>query len=59
MDAAQRRGWAVVNGDELHGMIFFYGGDDSEFVANKKGWVKEGETMSNLVKSGNSSETRT
>ena len=37
MDAAQGRGWAVLRGDELHGMIFFHGGgDDSEFVANKK-----------------------
>ena len=33
MDSAQGRGWAVVRGDELHGMIFFHGGDDSEFVA--------------------------
>ena len=37
MDAAQGRGWAVLRGDELHGMIFFHGGDDSEFVAKKKG----------------------
>jgi hypothetical protein len=36
MDPAQGRGWAVVKGDELHGMIFFQGGDDSEFVAKKK-----------------------
>jgi hypothetical protein len=36
MDDAQGRGWAVVKGDELHGMIFFHGGDDSEFVAKKK-----------------------
>jgi hypothetical protein len=35
MDSAQGRGWAVVKGDELHGMIFFDGGDDSEFVAAK------------------------
>jgi hypothetical protein len=34
-DAAQGRGWAVLQGDELHGMIFFHGGDDSEFVAKK------------------------
>ena len=25
MDPAQGRGWAVVKGDELHGMIFFHG----------------------------------
>ena len=37
MDAAQGRGWVVRKGDELHGMIFFHGGDDSEFVAKKKG----------------------
>jgi hypothetical protein len=36
MDAAQGRGWAVMKGDELHGMIFFHGSDDSEFVAKKK-----------------------
>ena len=35
MDPAQGRGWAVVRGGELHGMIFFHGGDDSEFVARK------------------------
>ena len=33
MDAAQGRGCAVLKGEELHGMIFFHGGDDSEFVA--------------------------
>jgi hypothetical protein len=33
MDPAQGRGWAVRKGDELHGMIFFHSGDDSEFVA--------------------------
>ena len=41
MDAAQGRGWAVVKGHELHGMIFFHGGDDSEFVATKKGGKKK------------------
>ena len=35
MDPAQGRGWAVVKGDELHGMIFFHQGDDSEFVASR------------------------
>ena len=40
MDPAQGRGWAVVKGEELHGMIFFHGGDDSEFVAKK---AKEGK----------------
>jgi len=36
MDPAQGRGWAVWKGGELHGMIFFHGGDDSTFVAKKK-----------------------
>ena len=27
------RGWAMLKGDELHGMIFIHSGDDSEFVA--------------------------
>jgi predicted phosphodiesterase len=40
MDPAQGRGWAVVKGDELHGMIFFHGGDGSQFVAKKKGGKK-------------------
>ena len=40
MDPAQGRGWAVLDGDELHGMIFFHGGEDSEFVARKKGGKK-------------------
>jgi hypothetical protein len=35
MDPAQGRGWAVIKGDELHGMIFFHCGDDSGFVAKK------------------------
>lgn len=26
----------MVKADELYGMIFFHGGDDSEFVAKKK-----------------------
>lgn len=36
MDPAQGRGWAVMKGNELHGMIFFHNCDDSEFVAKKK-----------------------
>jgi hypothetical protein len=36
MDAAQGRGWAVIRDGELHGMIFFHGGEDSEFVAKRK-----------------------
>ena len=43
MDPAQGRGWAVVKGDELHGMLFFHGGDDSEFVAKKKGQSRKGK----------------
>jgi hypothetical protein len=35
MDEAQGRGWCVVKGDELHGMIFIHLGDDSEFVAKR------------------------
>jgi hypothetical protein len=29
------RGWAVLEGEELKGMIFIHGGDDSEFVAKR------------------------
>ena len=36
MDPARGRGWAVLKkGDELHGMIFFHEGDESEFVATR------------------------
>jgi hypothetical protein len=35
INPAQGRGWAVVKSDELHGMIFFHGGDASEFVAKR------------------------
>jgi hypothetical protein len=35
MDAAQGRGWATASGDELHGMIFIHGSDDSVFVAKR------------------------
>ena len=34
-DSAMGRGWAVLQGDELHGMIFFHQGDESGFVAKK------------------------
>ena len=37
MDAAQGRGWAIIKGGELHGMIFFHHGDNSGFVAKRKG----------------------
>lgn len=37
MDPCSGHGWAVLEGDELHGMIFFHQGDDSEFVAKKVG----------------------
>ena len=29
------RGWAVLEGDELHGMIIIHEGEESEFVAKK------------------------
>jgi len=36
MDPCMGRGWAVLEGDELRGMIFFHQGDESSFVAKKK-----------------------
>lgn len=36
MDECSGRGWAVLQGDELQGMIVFHGGDDSGFVARRK-----------------------
>lgn len=35
MDPAQGRGWAVLKGDELQGMIYFHQGDESGFVAKR------------------------
>ncbi len=43
MDPALGRGWAIVKGDELHGMIFFHGGDDSESVAKKTAKPSKGK----------------
>jgi hypothetical protein len=37
MDPAQGRGWAVLDGDEIEGQIFFHRGDDSAFRAVRKG----------------------
>src|SRR5215470_6127617 len=37
MDPAQGRGWAVLDGEEIEGMIFFHQGDESAFEAKKKG----------------------
>jgi hypothetical protein len=34
------RGWATLDGDKLSGMIFFHGGDDSDFVAQRAGEKK-------------------
>ena len=39
MDPCTGRGWAVLEGDELHGMFFFDQGDESGFVA-KRGKTK-------------------
>jgi hypothetical protein len=33
MDPAQGRGWAVLDGEEIHGVIAIHHGDESEFVA--------------------------
>ncbi len=35
MERAMGRGWAVLDGEELNGMIFFHQGDESEFVAER------------------------
>ncbi len=35
MDPEAGAGWAVMKGGELHGMIGFNDGDDSEFMAKK------------------------
>lgn len=41
MHDAQGRGWArLEKANELHGMIFFHQGDESEFVARKSRAVK-------------------
>jgi hypothetical protein len=33
MDPAQGRGWAVLDGEEIDGMILFHRGDESKFRA--------------------------
>ena len=43
MDECSGRGWATVEGDELRGMIYFYGGDHSDFVA-RRAEVDKGRT---------------
>jgi len=35
MDECSGRGWAILEGDELRGVIFVHGGDHSEFVATR------------------------
>ena len=35
MDPAQGRGWAVLDGERLTGMIFFHQGDESDFMAER------------------------
>jgi hypothetical protein len=35
MDPVTGRGWAVLEGDELHGIIFIHQGDESDFVAKR------------------------
>jgi hypothetical protein len=35
MDPALGRGWAVVNGEEIDGMILFHQGDESRFKARR------------------------
>jgi hypothetical protein len=35
MDPAQGRGWAVREGDQLDGMIFFHQGDEFGFIATR------------------------
>jgi len=34
-DAAMGRGWAVLEGDRLNGMILFHEGDESDFEAER------------------------
>jgi hypothetical protein len=36
MDAAKGRGWAVIDGDKIHGVIAIHHGDESEFEAIRK-----------------------
>ena len=35
MEAAQGRGWAIIDGDEITGEIFFHHGEESEFKAKR------------------------
>ena len=44
MDPAQGRGWAVLEGEELRGEIFFHLGDESSFVRKAGGRQAQAET---------------
>jgi hypothetical protein len=35
MDPCLGRGWAILEDDRLHGMIFIHMGDESEFEAER------------------------
>jgi hypothetical protein len=45
MDSAMGGGWAVLQGDKLHGMHFLHLGDESGFVAKKAGKQKRPKRM--------------
>lgn len=36
MNSAMGRGWAVIDGDDIEGMLFFHQGDESGFKAERK-----------------------
>ena len=36
MDSAMGRGWTVIDGDEIEGMLFFHQGDEMGFKAIRK-----------------------
>jgi hypothetical protein len=36
MDSAMGRGWAVIDDDNIEGMLFFHQGDESGFKAKRK-----------------------
>lgn len=35
MDPAQGRGWAIIESEQISGMLFFHQGDESRFTATK------------------------
>jgi len=46
-DEVMGRGWAVLDGEHLHGRLFFHHGDDSSFIAEREHKDRSGKALAN------------